>query len=42
MPPLYLPYVPSRFEDFLLAGRNIRADVDEWLAARLPKASRLN
>ena len=36
------PYVPSRFEDFLLAGRNIRADVHEWLAARLPKASRLN
>ena len=22
MPLLYLPYVPSRFEDFLLAGRN--------------------
>ena len=42
MPLLYLPYVPSRFEDFLLAGRNIRADVHEWLAARLPKASRLN
>ncbi len=42
MPLLYLPYVPSRFEDFLLAGRNIRADVHEWLAARLPKASRLS
>ena len=42
MPLLYLPYVPSRFEDFLLAGRHIRADVHEWLAARLPKASRLN
>jgi hypothetical protein len=42
MPLLYLPYVPSRFEDFLLAGRNIRADVHEWLAARLPKTSRLN
>ena len=27
----YLPYVPSRFEDFLLAGRHIRADVHEWL-----------
>lgn len=38
---LYLPYVPSRFEDFLLAGRHIRADVHEWLAARLPKGSRL-
>jgi drug/metabolite transporter superfamily protein YnfA len=41
MPLLYLPYVPSRFEDFLLEGRNIRADVHEWLAARLPKASRI-
>lgn len=38
----YLPYVPNRFEDFLLAGRNIRADVHEWLASRLPKGSRLN
>ena len=42
MPLLYLPYVPSRFEDFLLEGRNIRADVHDWLAARLPKGSRLN
>ena len=42
MPLVYLPYVPSRFEDFLLEGRNIRADVHEWLAARLPKGSRLN
>jgi hypothetical protein len=41
MPLLFLPYVPSRFEDFLLAGRPIRADVHEWLAARLPKSSRL-
>lgn len=41
MPLLYLPYVPSRFEDFLLQGRRIRADVHEWLAARLPKGSRL-
>jgi len=39
---MYLPYVPSRFEDFLLAGRHIRVDVHEWLAARLPKGSRLN
>lgn len=38
---VYLPYVPSRFEDFLLAGRNVRADVHEWLASRLPKGSRL-
>jgi len=42
MPLLYLPYVPSRFEDFLLAGRHIRADVHDWLAARLPRGSRLS
>jgi hypothetical protein len=42
MPLLFLPYVPNRFEDFLLAGRNIRADVHEWLAARLAKGSRLS
>ena len=41
MPLLYLPYVPSRSEDFLLQGRRIRADVHEWLASRLPKGSRL-
>jgi hypothetical protein len=41
MPLVYLPYVPSRFEDFLLEGRHIRVDVHEWLAARLPKGSRL-
>jgi hypothetical protein len=42
MPLLYLPYVPSRFENFLLEGRRIRADVHGWLAARLPKGSRLH
>ena len=42
MPLVYLPYVPSRFEAFLLEGRHIRADVHEWLAARLPKGSRLS
>ncbi|MBQ0917007.1 HNH endonuclease [Hydrogenophaga aromaticivorans] len=42
MPLLYVPYVPSRFEDFLLQGRNIRADVHSWLAARLPAHSRLH
>ena len=40
MPLVYLPYVPSRFENFLLEGRSIRADVHGWLAARLPKSSR--
>jgi 5-methylcytosine-specific restriction endonuclease McrA len=39
MPLLYLPYTPSRFEDFLLVGRNIRADVHDWLAARLQRES---
>lgn len=38
---LYVPYVPSVWEDFILRGRNIRADVQEWLVARLPKESRL-
>lgn len=42
MPLLYLPYVPNRYEDFLLAGRHIRADVHQWLAARLAKGSRLS
>jgi hypothetical protein len=42
MPLLYLPYVPSRFEAFLLEGRHIRADVHKWLASRLPKGSRLS
>ena len=42
MPLLFLPYVPNRFEDFLLAGRQIRADVHRWLAARLAKGSRLS
>jgi hypothetical protein len=37
-----LPHVPSHFEDFLLEGRHIRADVHEWLVARLPKGSRLS
>jgi hypothetical protein len=41
MPLLFLPYVPSLFESFLLEGRRIRADVHEWLAARLPRGSRL-
>jgi HNH endonuclease len=27
-----MSYVPSRLEDFLLAGRHIRGDVHEWLA----------
>jgi len=42
MPLLFLPYVPNRHEDFLLKGRNVRADVHQWLAARLPRGSRFN
>lgn len=42
MPLVYLPYVPSRWEDFLLSGRAIRGDVHDWLASRLPKSSRLH
>lgn len=42
MPLLFTPYVPSRYEDFLLKGRQVRADVHEWLAARLPRGSRLS
>ena len=39
---VYLPYVPNRYEAFLLEGRNVRADVHEWLVARVAKGSRLN
>lgn len=42
MPLLYLPYVPNRYEGFLLEGRKIRADVHDYLAAHLPKHSRLH
>jgi HNH endonuclease len=42
MPLVYLPYVPSRYESFLLEGRNVRTDVHAWLASRLPKTSRLH
>lgn len=42
MPLLFAPFVPSRFEDFILKGRHIRADVHDWLAARLPRGSRLS
>jgi hypothetical protein len=38
---LYAPMVPSLYEDFILSSRNIRADVMEWLMARVPKGSRL-
>jgi len=38
---LYFPYVPSHAEGFLLSGRQIRADVLDFLMAKLPKGSRL-
>ena len=41
MPLLYVPYEPCRFEHFILTGRRIRTDQMEYLAARLPRHSRL-
>lgn len=41
MPLLYVPYSPCRFEHFILSGRGILADQMAYLAARLPKHSRL-
>lgn len=40
-PLLYVPYEPCRFEHFILTGRNILADQHDYLAARLPRHSRL-
>ena len=40
MPLLFAPYAPSVFEGFLLAGRNIRGDVHDWLSRRLGAHSR--
>lgn len=41
MPLLYVPYVPSVWEDFILRNRRILSDQMDFLAARLPKTSRL-
>lgn len=41
MPLLYLPYVPSHWEDFVLANRDILADQMDYLLARVPASSRL-
>lgn len=38
---MYAPYIPSLYEDMILKGRNILADQMEFLAANLPKNSRL-
>ena len=42
MPLRYLPYVPSRWEDFILANRHILADQMEYLLAKVPAHSRLH
>jgi hypothetical protein len=41
MLPIWTPYLPCRNEAFLLANRKVLADQHEYLAARLPKHSRL-
>lgn len=41
MPLVYVPFVPSRLESFILSGRNVLADQHEYLAAQLPAHSRL-
>lgn len=41
MLPIWAPYTPCRNEAFLLANRRVLADQHEYLAARLPKHSRL-
>lgn len=41
MPLLYVPYEPNRHETFILSGRNIKADVMEFLLAGVPAHSRL-
>jgi hypothetical protein len=39
---LYLPYVPSRHEHFLLSGRKVLADQVEFLMLGVPAHSRLH
>lgn len=41
-PLMYVPYAPCRFEHFILSGRNIVADQMDYLAARLPRHSRVD
>ena len=41
MPLLYVPYVPSQHEAFILRNRRILADQMEFLMAHVPKSSRL-
>lgn len=39
---VYLPYIPSRWEDFILSNRNIKADQMEYLLAKVPATSRMH
>lgn len=41
MPLLFLPYVPSLHESFILENRAIIADQMEWLCAAVPEHSRV-
>lgn len=41
MPLLYVPYVPSRHEHFILRNRHILADQMEYLLGGVPRGSRL-
>jgi hypothetical protein len=41
-PLIYAPYVPCRYEHFILSGRNVLADQHDYLAAKLPRHSRLS
>lgn len=41
MPLLYVPYVPTLAEKYILKQRNILADQMEFLEAQIPKTSRL-
>jgi len=40
-PLVFVPYAPCRFEHFLLSGRTILADQHDYLAAKLPRHSRM-
>ncbi len=40
-PLLYVPYAPCRNEQFILSRRTILADQMDYLAAKLPKHSRV-
>jgi 5-methylcytosine-specific restriction endonuclease McrA len=37
---IFIPYIPSRWEGFILSNRRILADQMEYLAAKLPATSR--